>query len=86
MLIIGQQTTESLLADPYFDIPIFPFPLTLTESFFQFIYNISYHPNPLLGQSAGTGKYSNCISVEEEDSPNECPEYITRNNLMVRLQ
>ena len=33
---------------------------------------------PSSAQLAGAVEYTNCISVEEKDSPNECPEYDTK--------
>ena len=31
-----------------------------------------------MAQSAGTIEYTDCISAEESDSPNECPGYDTK--------
>ena len=39
----------------------------------------------IFAQSAEDVEYTDCISAERYDSPNECPD-ITLNNLMVRLQ
>ena len=32
-------------------------------------------PLALMAQSAGAVEYTNCISIEEQDSSNECPVY-----------
>ena len=33
---------------------------------------------PLMAQSAGTAEYTNCISAERKESPNEYPGYDTK--------
>ena len=38
-----------------------------------------------LAQSAGVAEYTDYISADRKDFPNECPE-MTLNNLMVRFQ
>ena len=37
-----------------------------------------YLPTPSLAQSAGAVEYTECISTQEVDSPNECPGYNTK--------
>ena len=32
----------------------------------------------MLAQSAGSSEYTDCISTERKNSPNECPEYDTK--------
>ena len=45
----------------------------------------------MFSQSVGAVEYNDCISEQEQDFPppkkkNECPDYITLNNLMAKFQ